>query len=232
MKFCKLYYYRDNLIFKLAYYKRNLPHFLPDGYAYFVTFRLANTIPKQVYNEIKEKYNSVLNKISGYDKKGKKYEEYMTLQKYVFKKYETILDKADFGRKWLQNKEIAKIVRSALFHNDSKKYDLIAFTIMPNHVHIILKPYEKEIPESGELKFRQYILTEIIGNIKSYTATMANKILNRRGAFWQHESYDHVIRDEKELMRLVEYILNNPVKAKLCNSPDEWGWNYYNPELL
>ena len=216
----------------MAYYKRNLPHFLPDGYAYFVTIRLANTIPMQVYNEIKEKYNAELKRINGYDNKEKKYDEYVTLQKYVFRKYERILDKADFGKKWLQDKRIAKIVRSALFYNDSKKYDLIAFTIMPNHVHIIIRPYKEETTESVELKSRQYILTVIIGNIKSYTATMANRILNKRGAFWQHESYDHVIRDEKELMRIIEYILNNPVKARLCNSPDEWKWNYYNPELL
>ena len=216
----------------MAYYKRNLPHFLLEGYAYFVTIRLANTIPKQVYNQIKENYNSELNRIIGYDNKEKKYEEYKTLQNYVFKKYETVLDKADFGRKWLQNEEIAKLVSSALFHNDSKKYDLIAFTIMPNHVHIIIRPFEKEIFKLGESKSKQYMLIQIIGNIKSYTATKANKTLKRQGAFWQHESYDHVIRDERELKKIVEYILNNPVKAKLCESPDEWRRSYYNPDYL
>ncbi len=216
----------------MAYYKRNLPHFLPEGYAYFVTFRLADTIPKKVYEEIRKKYESELNRIIGYCDKQKQINDYKSLQNYVFRKYENILDRADFGRKWLQNEEIANILSSAFFHKDSIEYDLSAFTIMPNHVHIIIKPYKKEITKLNKTQSEHYILTQIIGNIKSYTATQANKILNRRGAFWKHESFDHVIRNEKELNRFVVYILNNPVKAKLCELKSEWKWSYYNPNIL
>ena len=101
---------------------------------------------------------------------------------------------------------------------------------MPNHVHIILKPYEDEQKANKTGKSEKYVLTKVVGNIKSFTANKANEELKRKGNFWHHESYDHVIRDEKELRAFTEYILNNPVKAGLCNSTEEWRWNYYDPE--
>ncbi len=54
----------------------------------------------------------------------------------------------------------------------------------------------------------------------------ANKILNRKGAFWQHESYDHVVRDGNELERIINYVLHNPVRAGLVSSRDQWKWSY------
>lgn len=163
----------------------------------------------------------------GLESKEAKYTEYMELKNFIFQKYESILDKAAFGRDWLIKEKIAKILGNALFYNNKKKYDLIAFTIMPNHSHIIIHPYEDE---SRNAKSDKYVLTKIIGNIKSFTANKANEVLNRKGSFWHHESYDHVIRDEKDLRVLTEYTLNNPVKAGLCESAEEWRWNYFDPE--
>ena len=68
--------------------------------------------------------------------------------------------------------------------------------------------------------------------LKGRTAFQANKILKRKGKFWQHESYDHVVRDEKELIRIIKYILNNPIKSGLCETHEEWEWNYYNPKHI
>lgn len=69
-------------------------------------------------------------------------------------------------------------------------------------------------------------------DIKKYSAKESNNILNRKGQFWQNESYDHEIRNKKELLKLVEYLLNNPIKVGLCDHPDNWKWNYYNPKYL
>jgi REP element-mobilizing transposase RayT len=214
----------------LVYYKRNLPHFLPEGYAFFVTIRLANTIPKNVYEEIKAKYNLELKRIMGYDNNEKKNEEYKNLRNSVFQRYESILDKADFGRDWLRNEKIATILENSFFYNNKKKYDLIAFTIMPNHSHLIIKPYTDQQETLAKRKSERYTLAKIVGNIKSFTANKANEVLKRNGNFWHHESYDHVVRDEKELRSYTKYILNNPVKARLCDSSEEWRWNYYNPD--
>ncbi len=68
--------------------------------------------------------------------------------------------------------------------------------------------------------------------LKGSTARECNKLLKRTGAFWQHESYDHVVRNEDELRRIVEYVLNNPVKAGLVEVEEDWMWSYciYNVE--
>ncbi|MAU00364.1 MAG: hypothetical protein CL608_24750 [Anaerolineaceae bacterium] len=59
-------------------------------------------------------------------------------------------------------------------------------------------------------------------SLKRYTAVEANKVLGRQGQFWQHESYDHIVRDEAELQRIRQYVLNNPVKAGLVDSAEQW----------
>jgi REP element-mobilizing transposase RayT len=71
-----------------------------------------------------------------------------------------------------------------------------------------------------------YTVTDILENLKWYTALNANRRLGRKGAFWQHESYDHVIRDAAELDRTIEYVLMNPVKAGFCKDWRDWKWSY------
>ena len=63
-------------------------------------------------------------------------------------------------------------------------------------------------------------------NIKSYSAREANKILGRRGSFWQAESYDHIVRDEDELERIIKYVIYNPVKAGLVDRWEDWKHTY------
>jgi putative transposase len=88
---------------------------------------------------------------------------------------------------------------------------------MPNHVHLVIADNVKRSDAS---------LYRILQQLKSYTAVQANKLLNRGGAFWQHESYDHVVRDGEELERIVRYVLNNPVKAGLVEDWQNWNWSY------
>ncbi|MCB9009619.1 MAG: transposase, partial [Ardenticatenaceae bacterium] len=94
-----------------------------------------------------------------------------------------------------------------------------------NHTHLVFQPLEKE---PGVY----YALSSILHSLKRYTAVSANKILGRQGQFWQHESYDHIVRDEAELQRIRQYVLNNPVKAGLVDSPDGWPWAYSRWSIL
>jgi len=106
---------------------------------------------------------------------------------------------------------------------------------MPNHIHIVFKPIVERkafFAQNKQSIKSLYVVTKIMQDYKKFTARKANKILNRTGKFWQHESFDHVVRDQKELLKIIEYILNNPAKAGLCISSDNWKWNYYNPEYL
>ena len=81
---------------------------------------------------------------------------------------------------------------------------------MPNHIHYLLKP------------LKDVELEEITHSIKSYTAHEANKILKRKGSFWQEETFDRYIRNRKHFVNVIKYIENNPVKAKLCNKKEDW----------
>jgi len=84
---------------------------------------------------------------------------------------------------------------------------------MPNHAHMLCTPC------AG------YSLAEIMHSIKSFTSSEANKILNRAGRFWQKEYFDRYIRNTRQFVRTVAYIENNPLKAHLCNRPEEWPYS-------
>jgi REP element-mobilizing transposase RayT len=205
------------------FYRRNLPHWQPPHAEYFVTFRLKGSLPKSVIKQLKEAQElfdeeySESDKINLMAKKG--YAE-------IFKKYEKLLDASKSGPTWLAIPKIARIIQEALLHRDQNEYDLYAFCIMSNHVHIIFKlldAFEESI---------KFPVTEIFKKLKSFTALKANQKLGRTGSFWHAESYDRVIRDEDELENTIRYVLNNPVKAGLVKNWKEWEHTYCKPEFL
>jgi len=115
---------------------------------------------------------------------------------------------------------------------------------MPNHVHQVIEPLaaaagqdgilsSEGVGQVGNLLYKgqdtilPYSIAKIMHSLKRYTGREANLILGRTGEqFWQNESYDHVVRDDKEFERIIWYILNNPVKAGLADSWDKWEWSY------
>jgi len=217
-----------------TYYKRNLPHFQPPGYAFFITFRLQGTLPKDVADKLKAIKEERLKLLAGYDSSEMRREKYSKIKKEHFKLYDQYLDSASAGFVWLKDERIADVVISSIHFRDDKEYRLIAYTIMPNHVHLVIYPIEERIVDSltPESKETFYLLAKVLQNLKKYTARECNKLLNRNGSFWQHESYDHVLRDTKALKRIVNYVLNNPVKADLVNSWEEWKFSYVNERYM
>ncbi len=132
-----------------------------------------------------------------------------------FAMLESCLDRPVDGPMWLSNTGVTKLVADALHYRDGKQYRLDAFSIMPNHVHIVFQPsMREELPES---------LSSIMHSLKRNTAKRANEVLGRSGTFWEHETY---IRNQGEWKRIVRYVLNNPVKAGLVRTWQEWPWNY------
>lgn len=120
--------------------------------------------------------------------------------------------------KALSNPEAAQIVEEALFFWHKERYQLEAYVIMPDHIHLILRPYPG---------FR---LEKITQGVKGYTAKILNKMLNRTGAFWQDESWDHIIRDRDYLGEYWDYIGNNPVKAGLALKPEDYAFSSFSKE--
>ncbi len=128
-------------------------------------------------------------------------------------KVEALLD-AGRGHCWLAKREVAELVANAIRLFAGERYALFGWVVMPNHVHAILWP------KPG------YTLSEILHSWKSYTSKKANQLLKRPGVrFWQAESFDHVVRDDKERAHLRDYVENNPVKAGLCARPEDWEWS-------
>jgi REP element-mobilizing transposase RayT len=154
---------------------------------------------------------------------------------------DSMLNRSRTGPHWLRQPEIAQIVVEAIEFRVGKVFDLYAYCIMPNHVHLVFKLPEEdegctrhagggEIIESSRSLSRP--VTDVIGSLKKHTALEANRRLGRHGAFWRSESYDHVVRDGEELERILWYVILNPVKARLVKSWTDWRWTYCKPGLL
>jgi REP element-mobilizing transposase RayT len=224
------------------YHRRKLPHIHSPGAILFVTFRLAGSIPRTVLEKWKaeriwldkeiervEKESSQTKTPCAIDQK----ERLLDFNRRWFKKFEEVLHQAAVGPTWLKDEPIAKIIADSLHYRDGKVYQLEAYCIMSNHVHLVIKPFLnerslREIRGTSPLRFEsgEPPLDVIMHSLKSYTAQEANKLLKRNGAFWEAESYDHEVRNQMEYNRIVKYVLNNPVKAGLVKDWHEWRWNW------
>jgi hypothetical protein len=123
------------------------------------------------------------------------------------KRIEEYLDRGA-GVCWMRDARIADLVEGALLYFDRVRYDMMAWCVMPNHVHVVFSP------------LGNYGLSSILHSWKSYTSTSANRLLDRTGTFWQSESYDHLVRGPEDLANQVRYVLSNPRAAGLS----DWKW--------
>jgi REP element-mobilizing transposase RayT len=120
---------------------------------------------------------------------------------------------AGHGAAWLRDPSIAACVEDALLYFDAQHYLLLTWCVMPNHVHALIETLG---PRS---------LAEIVHSWKSFTAHAANRLLGRSGDFWLRDYHDRFIRDDDHFAKAFDYIEQNPVKAGLVGSRDEWRWS-------
>ena len=113
----------------------------------------------------------------------------------------------------MKDPTIAALVENAMLHFDGDRYRLVAWCIMPNHVHLVVEPIEGNT------------LGAVVQAWKSFTAHRANSVLGRSGPFWHKDYFDRFIRDEGHLARTIDHIDNNPVKAGLASTANAWSWS-------
>ena len=201
------------------HYRRNLPHFQPVYATFFITFRLADSIPMRVLLQLADEHQRAMKELKPLLDPRERCEKIYQAQRRALGKWDAALHASNVGPRWLEDSRIAGVVADTLRFNDGRTYCLHAFCIMPNHVHVVLTPLPKEHDTF-------HSLAGIMHSVKIHSAREVNAILNRSGNVWQHENYDHTVRDEQEYWRIVEYVLNNPVKAGLAREWQEWPWNY------
>jgi type I restriction enzyme R subunit len=202
--------------------RRRLPHWDVAEATYFITTCLAGSIPAAGLKGLND-YRLELDARPRPAGVGETEWE-IRKHKLIFARLDQLLDEQPAVR-WLEDVRLAREVCSNLRHFAGDRYDLLAFVVMPSHFHWLIRPtnrYCNEIAKEGD---RRAPRERIMQSVKGYAARQCNLLLGRSGTFWQDESYDHCVRDNDELLRIVEYIERNPVKAKLVTKAEEWEYS-------
>ena len=215
-----------------SFYRQRLPHIQPKGATFFVTFRLFGSIPYSSLRALKDDYYIKANEAKRIkDVKVKNSLLFNLRKRYLFQVDQLLLHIVD-GPMHLSENEILLKTKEVLHRFDGEFYDLLCYCVMSNHVHIL-------IDTSIQIDEEQYIdvlednftpLDQIMKRIKAPIARFGNTCLTKSGQFWERESFDIYIRNEKMLNNVITYILENPVKAKLVEKWDDFPGNYLKME--
>jgi REP element-mobilizing transposase RayT len=191
-----------------------LPHVKREGAAYFVTFRLADSLPTEVLRGFEAHKAERLRRLSQLPQGSQPGDDSEDETNREFRRQvERYLDQGH-GACHLRRPDVAELVASALQYFDGERYLLDDWVVMPNHVHAVLWPMPNPL------------LGEILKSWKQYTSRRARLLVGLGGErFWQVESYDHWIRSDDEQARICRYIRSNPVTARLCAQPEDWRWS-------
>lgn len=166
-----------------------LPHRDEPGLTQFVTFRLADSFPESLRSEWEHLW-----RIEDDHERRTELEGY--------------LDRCR-GQCHLRRVDVAQIVETALRFFHDERYELRAWCVMPNHVHVLFK--SRSVP-----------MAEILESWKKHTSQKINRLLNRRGKLWEEDYWDTYMRNTEQERKTVRYIESNPVKAMLVRETKEW----------
>lgn len=193
-----------------------LPHWDQPETIQSVSFRLADSLPEGLIDswraELGIKTRMVYDKNRSNSSEPKPDSERRS-RELALRRLVSEYEDAGHGSCWLRDPRIGRVVEDALLHFDAQRYRLLAWCVMPNHVHVLIEPWEG------------WPLASVVHTWKSFTANHANRLLEMHGRFWQREYHDRYIRDAEHYASAVKYIEENPVKAGLVRTPIEWSWS-------
>ncbi|MBI4760039.1 MAG: transposase [Chloroflexi bacterium] len=211
-----------------SYYTRKLPHWHPEGAMFFITFRLANSLPAHILQALEAEHEREKQIVRAKYSGAQQYRELYKLDKKYFGRFDSWLDRCvEESPRWLANERVAQIVAEEIHRLDGERYMLIAYCLMSNHVHLVIDTAERSFQPTHAGVTANYPLADTLKLLKGRTARFCNQALGRSDSFWQAESYDHVIRNQKEYENIVWYTLNNPVKAGLVEKWEDWKYTYF-----
>ena len=212
---------------KKQVYRGNLPHFQQPGQDYFVTWILKDSVPKKAVEVYSKRMEQLKNEIDILKRnnadtnaiENAKKDYYIIRKKYIAK-VDEILDAKTDNIVDLSKSENLNIIYETLTFWEGKRIGNYCFCVMPNHVHWVLRVFEKDTKE------KPVYLEEIMHSVKLFSARQINIFENRKGTLWNKESFDTTIRDRIHLYRAIEYTLNNPIKANLVKNREDWKGNF------
>ena len=206
----------------MRFYRRHLPHWRQEGVTYFVTFRLADSLPQSKLRELAALRDEWLRKTKVGQSTALSHDS--EFARATMERVERWLDEGS-GCCALQDLAAAQEVKRCLLHDDGKRCDVFAFVVMPNHVHLLSRPHSDV----------EYPLERLEQAWKSFSARGINRLRRASGTLWQNESFDTIVRDEEHLFRCLQYIGSNPHRAGLRADKclryvrDDWkrlGWGF------
>jgi type I restriction enzyme R subunit len=186
------------------------------GATYFITACLDGSIPAEGLLDVTRYRTSLAQRRKPEDLSDDKWRS--LCWKWMFARQDQWLDQSLAVRS-LADPIAARILVDSFYYYAGERYDLLAYVVMPSHFHWVFTPRaDWEVTLSDERPARE----RIMHGLKLHTAFECNRHFSERGTFWQSESYDHCVKDEDELERIIHYIELNPVKARLAKSREEW----------
>jgi putative transposase len=197
-----------------TFHRRRLPHWERQQAAYFITACLAGSIPASGLLAIRRSVELAAGRAPSSAATMRGWRQ--ARDRIAFARRDDWLDRAASVR-WFSDRRLAEVAADAIRHHAGSRYALHAYVVMPSHIHCVLSPLRASAGNG-----RMTSVGAIMHSLKSFIAHECTKIRDSSGPFWQHESYDRVVRNEKELERIVTYVEWNPVKAGLCARPSDW----------
>ncbi|MCB5271692.1 MAG: transposase [Candidatus Cloacimonetes bacterium] len=198
-------------------HRRYLPHYQEPGQIISLTWRLEGGLPQQIMATVQE-MKVLMAKLISKPNEATKQEIYHKYHETILR-YDAQLGKHKSAGLDLCQPKIASIITTAFHFYDAKLYDLHAFCVMPNHVHLLVRP---KVQANGDFAH----LSEIVRRLKSYTAKQIIATGIQTKTVWRADYFDRFIRDEKDYNFTVEYILNNPLKAELAERQRDWPFSF------